>query len=108
MAEQFTIFYGPSSITGTPVRDLPKTLDNIRLANVEAITEAEFTERRMKLVALGELNQAIVRLHGAAEHHPWHGVTATEINLFDQEELIAHGERVKSCAQYILRSNTGA
>ena len=74
--------------------DLPKALDNIRLSNVEAITEAEFTERSMKLVALGELNQAIVTAHGAVERHPWHGISSTELNLFDQDELITEGKRL--------------
>lgn len=71
--------------------DVPKAIDNVRLANVEALTEADLTERRAKLVALGELNQALVKVHGAAERHPWHGVSATELNLFDQEDLIARG-----------------
>lgn len=75
--------------------DLPKALDNVRLSNVDVITEAKFTEQRMKLVALGELNQAIVIVHGTAERHPWNGIGTTELNLFDQEELITEGERLK-------------
>jgi very-short-patch-repair endonuclease len=75
--------------------DLPKALDNVRLSNVDVLTEAEFTERQMKLAALGELNQAIVNVHGVVERHPWHGVGTTELNIFDQEELITHGERLK-------------
>jgi hypothetical protein len=70
--------------------DLPKALDNVRLANVEALTEAEFTERQVKLATFGELNQAIVKVHGAAERHPWYGVDTTDLNLFEQEELIVH------------------
>jgi hypothetical protein len=50
--------------------DMPKALDKVRLANVEALTEADFTERRANLVALGELNQAVVRAHGLVERHP--------------------------------------
>ena len=75
--------------------DLPKALDNVRLSNVDVITEAEFAERRIKLVALGELNQVIVSVYGTVERHPWHGISATELNLFDQEELITEGERLK-------------
>jgi very-short-patch-repair endonuclease len=75
--------------------DLPKALDHVRLSNVDVITEAEFAERRMKLVALGELNQVIVSVYGTVERHPWHGISATELNLFDQEELIRDGERLK-------------
>ena len=71
--------------------DMPKALDNVRLADVEALTEADFTERHAKLVALGELNQAVVRVHGSAERHPWHGISATELNPFDQEDLITKG-----------------
>jgi Protein of unknown function (DUF4011)/AAA domain len=76
--------------------DLPKALDSVRLSNVDVLTEAEFTERRRKLAALGELNQSIVKVHGVVERHPWHGVGTTELNLFDQEELITLGERLKA------------
>ncbi|MBK5199129.1 MAG: hypothetical protein JJE37_12760 [Methyloceanibacter sp.] len=76
--------------------NLPKTLDEIRLSNVDALTEAELADRRAKLAALGELNQAIVTVHGAVERHPWHGAGAAELNLFDQEDLISHGERLKA------------
>ena len=75
--------------------DLPKAIENVRLSNVDIVTEAEFTERRMKLVALGELNQAIVKIHGAVVCHPWYGISTTELNLFDQEELTTDGERLK-------------
>ena len=76
--------------------NLPKALDEIRLSNVDALTEAELADRRAKLAALGELNQAIVTVHGAVERHPWHGAGAAELNLFDQEDLISHGERLNA------------
>ena len=84
--------------------DLPKALDNVRLANVEALTEAEFTERQVKLAALGELNQAVVKVYGTAERHPWHGIAATELNPFEQEDLIAQGMELTGALNAFLEA----
>ena len=68
---------------------LPKKLDEVRLPDSDALTESALETRRMKLDALGGLHQSIIESHGAVERHPWHGIEAVEVNLFDQEDIVA-------------------
>ena len=71
-----------------------KKLDQIRLPDADALTEGDFETRRMKLDALGGLHQSIIDSHGAIDRHPWCGIEAVEVNLFDQEDILASASQM--------------
>jgi hypothetical protein len=73
---------------------LPKKVDQIRLPDAEALTEGDLEIRRMKLGALGGLHQSIIEFHGTIDRHPWHGIEAVEVNLFDQEDILASASQM--------------
>jgi hypothetical protein len=68
---------------------LPKKIDEVRLSDADALADGDLEERRMKLIALGEFHQATVTSFGSIGRHPWHGLDAVDLNLFDQEDAIS-------------------
>lgn len=68
---------------------LPEALSAVRLPEAEHATPYVRDEAKGHLKIIERHARAFTERYGAPEHHPWHGVTRSDIDPFQQDEILA-------------------